>query len=69
MKCDKCGGMMTSDYMLDLRDDTGAYGFEPWRCMLCGEVTDPVILANRQAQDQGDAPQPSKQRKRRHSAA
>jgi hypothetical protein len=41
--------MMTQDYMLDLYDDSGIYGFEPWRCMLCGEITDPVILANREA--------------------
>ena len=60
MKCNKCGGMMTPDYMLDLHDDTGTFGCNSWRCMICGEVTDAVILANRHTQinhlDQGQHP-------------
>jgi hypothetical protein len=38
--------MVTQRYT-DLLDDTGQYGLDAWRCLLCGEVTDPVILANR----------------------
>ena len=68
MKCDKCGGVMTPDYMLDLWDDCGIYGCEPWRCMLCGEVTDPVILANRSVHEAGEA-QEEYQAKRQQSAA
>jgi len=66
MECGKCGGTMTPDYMLDLRDDTGTFGFEPWRCMLCGEVTDPIILANREALglQRDPTPKPKKPRKK-----
>lgn len=47
MNCAKCGGVMTPDYMVDLHDDCGVFSITPWRCMICGEVTDPVIAANR----------------------
>jgi hypothetical protein len=38
---------MTLDYMVDLYDDGGVFGITPWRCLICGEITDPVIAANR----------------------
>jgi hypothetical protein len=33
----------------DLQDETGIERFAAWRCMICGEVLDPVILENRGA--------------------
>ena len=33
----------------DLQDETGLAGFAAWRCLICGEVLDPVILENRSA--------------------
>lgn len=36
--CDRCGGLMVSE------DDDD---FNGWRCILCGERIDPVILAQR----------------------
>lgn len=38
---------MIADTFTDLLDDTGMIGVTAWRCLTCGEVIDPVILANR----------------------
>jgi len=38
---------MIADTYTDLLDDTGRIGITAWRCLTCGEVIDPVILANR----------------------
>lgn len=38
---------MIADSFTDLLDDTGMIGITAWRCLNCGEVIDPVILANR----------------------
>ncbi|MEP6959294.1 MAG: hypothetical protein ABI980_11240 [Nitrospirota bacterium] len=45
--CMRCGGLMVSEYYLDLQDDTGQIGITGFRCSSCGEVIDPVILRNR----------------------
>lgn len=47
MGCSRCRGYMIRDSFLDLRDDTGCLQFEGWRCINCGEVVDPVVLAHR----------------------
>jgi len=38
---------MVAQQYTDLLDDSGQYGITAWRCLCCGEVEDPVILANR----------------------
>ncbi len=38
---------MVSDFYQDLQDDTGQLHFYALRCIPCGEVIDPVIMANR----------------------
>jgi phage major head subunit gpT-like protein len=48
MNCPRCNGMMMVDKYLDLHDDTGEISFNAWRCLVCGEVVDPVILKNRE---------------------
>ena len=45
--CMRCGGLMITEYYLDLEDDTGQIGITGLRCMNCGEVIDSVILRNR----------------------
>ena len=45
--CLRCGGLMVSDYHLDLQDDSSQIGITGFRCTSCGEVVDPVILRNR----------------------
>jgi len=38
---------MVAQRYMDYLDDSGQFGITAWRCITCGEVTDPVILANR----------------------
>ena len=38
-QCERCGGLMVSE---------DCDNFKGWRCILCGERIDPVILAQRQ---------------------
>jgi hypothetical protein len=45
--CMRCGGLMVTEYYMDLQDDTGQIGITGLRCTSCGEVIDPVILQNR----------------------
>lgn len=45
--CTRCGGLMITEYYLDLEDDTGEIGITGFRCTSCGNVIDPVILQNR----------------------
>jgi hypothetical protein len=45
MKCYRCGGMMIHEKVY-----SEAEQLEIWRCVLCGEYIDPVILENRQYQ-------------------
>jgi hypothetical protein len=47
MKCPRCTGLMMRDSYLDLEDEAGQYWFVAWRCLICGEVLDPVILKHR----------------------
>jgi len=47
VECPRCRTGMIADTFTDLLDDTGRIGISAWRCLTCGEVIDPVILANR----------------------
>jgi len=47
MECPRCKGTMVMDMFEDIADDTGAIHFSGWRCLMCGEILDPVISANR----------------------
>lgn len=60
-RCHRCGGFMAREYCFDLLDETGHNGFWALRCMQCGEILDPLILQNRNAQH----PVPLKDRARR----
>ncbi len=48
MKCPRCGGLMVSDRLQDLKDSTGFIHFYGVRCLVCGEILDPTILENRE---------------------
>ncbi len=45
--CPRCRNVMVEEYFQDLRDDTGSLRFKGWRCIICGEILDPIILQNR----------------------
>lgn len=47
MECPRCHTEMFEEEFNDLNDDTGYLGFRGWRCILCGEIVDSVILSNR----------------------
>ncbi len=45
MQCPRCQGVMITIWMKELwNGDAAVTG---WRCLLCGEASDPVIEANR----------------------
>ena len=43
MDCPRCKGVMAQEVFEDLLDDTGNLSFNGWRCLICGEILDPVI--------------------------
>jgi hypothetical protein len=43
MKCLRCRGVMVYDKFYSLYEQ-----FWGWKCLICGEIVDPVILENRQ---------------------
>jgi len=38
---------MVADRFVDLADDSGQLMFSGWRCLVCGNISDPIIVANR----------------------
>ena len=48
LMCPRCGGLMVSDFCMDLMNNTGELELTAKRCVQCGEVVDPVIQRNRQ---------------------
>lgn len=47
MHCPRCRGLMLVDHFLDLSDDAGHLWLRAWRCVNCGEVIEPGIVAHR----------------------
>ncbi len=47
MQCPRCQGTMVVDHFVDLAT-SGEIWMPGWRCLMCGEVIDPLILKNRQ---------------------
>jgi len=47
-KCLRCRGAMMYDQFYGAREQ-----FWGWKCVLCGEIVDPVILQNRQLMSSG----------------
>lgn len=43
LNCHRCGSVMVYEKFYDTHDH-----FWGWRCILCGEIVDQVILENRQ---------------------
>src|SRR5688500_12378012 len=50
--CPRCGGLMVSDFCMDLMNSTGEPEVPAKRCVQCGEVVDAVIQSNRQRMQQ-----------------
>ena len=45
--CARCGGLMVTDFYMDLISCIGETELAAQRCVQCGEIVDPVILRNR----------------------
>ncbi len=45
-RCHRCGGLMVKE---KFTVDFAALDFEGWRCLVCGEIIDPLIMDNRKA--------------------
>jgi hypothetical protein len=63
MECVRCRGLMVPDRFVDLVE-SGQAEFPGWRCLACGNITDPVIVANRR-----QPPTPRKPLRKREYAA
>ena len=53
MICSRCQGLM---WPVELRDWAGGRGHDcsnAWRCVMCGEIVDPVIRSNRMRTKEG----------------
>jgi len=46
MGCPRCQGLMVRDEYVDY-EDSADISIVAWRCLICGEVLDPVILKHR----------------------
>jgi hypothetical protein len=47
MMCQRCQGLMVEEGLRDWGGGDGYVSSDLWRCILCGEVVDPVIRMNR----------------------
>ncbi len=50
--CDRCAGLMMTDFCMDLLFCIGETEFAAQRCVQCGEIVDPVILSNRKTKQE-----------------
>lgn len=59
MECTRCQGILVPDYSFDHLDATSPGHVRTWRCVMCGDVVDPVILDNRRKQAAGRIAKPA----------
>jgi len=57
--CARCGGLMVTDFYMDLLFCFGETEFAAQRCVQCGEIVDPVILRNRGTKQEPVTAQPA----------
>jgi hypothetical protein len=50
MTCERCGGLSIARHF----EGDQAWEYDGWVCLICGNITDPLILTNRDAQAHGD---------------
>ena len=58
--CPRCRGLMVGEFCMDLLNGVGGLEVLASRCVLCGEVVDPVILENRRIQRASPTGRPSR---------
>ena len=48
MGCPRCHNLMVEETFVDLQvSPSVSSSFTGWRCLICGEILDPIILQNR----------------------
>ncbi|MCS6316364.1 MAG: hypothetical protein H8K05_01000 [Nitrospira sp.] len=47
MTCDRCNGLMVSEQICDLQGCSSSLCVDCYRCLLCGDLVDALILENR----------------------
>jgi hypothetical protein len=47
MRCERCNGLMVIERICDLQGTNGELYVESGRCLVCGNLVDPMILENR----------------------
>jgi hypothetical protein len=47
MTCERCKGLMVSEQICDLQGMSSNQRANGYRCLLCGDLVDAVILGNR----------------------
>ena len=54
MRCPRCQGLMTADWLIGGGEDAA---WRAWRCVNCGDVRDAVIARHRQVSTRANPPQ------------
>jgi len=49
MTCERCGGLSVARHF----EGGQAWEYDGWECLICGNITDPLITSNREAQSSG----------------
>lgn len=68
MRCKKCGGPMSYEFFIDLDSDLSQLKFYGWRCIMCGDIIDEILLKNRSKNRSGARVDFNNSLKRRCSA-
>jgi hypothetical protein len=48
MTCERCSGLMVSERIYDQRGMSSDFCVDGYRCLLCGNLVDAIILENKQ---------------------
>jgi len=57
MTCQRCDGLMVRERYNDLELGSAGHEIFGWRCLNCGAIVDPVILAHHHASDKTEPAQ------------
>jgi hypothetical protein len=49
MTCERCGGLSVAVHF----EGDHVWEYDGWECLICGNITDPLIMMNRDAQGHG----------------
>ena len=53
MQCTRCDGLMVTDNLIDIKENSFPMWMKGWRCVSCGNIVDPLIQKNRMIQQAG----------------